>query len=362
MSSSSNNNILLPLSVLDELALVVSQYIPSLDFGIDFNNLPEDVLATGQAQPLAAYPNPSALESSSAQINEELHNQLFKSLKESVAEVTSALKSQSFEQPQPYTQRPIILADAPEASRRSRGPTTPAGQLTAVCFKLPEAFYRNDIDVEKLVPPEANQNPNTQIERKFSFFQRLGGWSIERKWRSNGKNSDMYYRQEGAKSTFRSVGEVVRYIMYEEDPATNKGKEQEQGEDGSEIKRSRKRNFNHYNDSGVSAVLMSHPRNMEIGGPSHVMNCDDFTIDDVEIIGDDERYYLHQNALDQEGRANARFTTDNGPTVADDQSYYLDDEMYAIIRDLNPHWVDENLMLEAALAVSNRRREDVINV
>ncbi|CAB4286408.1 unnamed protein product [Prunus armeniaca] len=326
MSSSSNNNILLPLSVLDELALVVSQYIPSLDFGIDFNNLPEDVLATGQAQPLAAYPNPSALESSSAQINEELHNQLFKSLKESVAEVTSALKSQSFEQPQPYTQRPIILADAPEASRRSRGPTTPAGQLTAVCFKLPEAFYRNDIDVEKLVPPEANQNPNTQIERKFSFFQRLGGWSIERKWRSNGKNSDMYYRQEGAKSTFRSVGEVVRYIMYEEDPATNKGKEQEQGEDG------------------------------------HVMNCDDFTIDDVEIIGDDERYYLHQNALDQEGRANARFTTDNGPTVADDQSYYLDDEMYAIIRDLNPHWVDENLMLEAALAVSNRRREDVINV
>ncbi|KAI5317884.1 hypothetical protein L3X38_037591 [Prunus dulcis] len=163
MSTSSNNNISLPLSVLDELALVVSRYIPSLDFGIDFNNLPDDVLVTGQAQPLAAYPNPSALESSSAQINEELHNQLFKSLKESVA----------------------------EASRRSRGPTTPAGQLTAVCFKLPEAFYRNDIDVEKLVPREANQNPNTQIERKFSFFQRLGGWSIERKWRSNGKNSDM---------------------------------------------------------------------------------------------------------------------------------------------------------------------------
>ncbi|BBH07178.1 transposable element gene [Prunus dulcis] len=398
MSTSSNNNISLPLSVLDELALVVSRYIPSLDFGIDFNNLPDDVLVAGQAQPLAAYPNPSALESSSAQINEELHNQLFKSLKESVAEVTSALKSQSFEQPQPYTQRPIILTDAPvsiamlfimrstheEASRRSRGPTTPAGQLTAVCFKLPEAFYRNDIDIEKsynndeteriyretqegkqnmefekdVGAREANQNPNTQIERKFSFFQRLGGWSIERKWRSNGKNSDMYYRQEGAKSTFRSVGEVVRYIMYEEDPATNKGKEQEQGEDGPEIKRSRKRNLNHYNDSGVSAVLMSHPRNMEIGGPSHVMNCDDFTTDDVEIIGDDERYYLRQNSLDQEGRANARFTTDNGPTVADDQSYYLDDEMYAIIRDLNPHWVDENLMLEAALAVSNRRRED----
>lgn len=93
-----------------------------------------------------------------------------------------------------------------------------------------------------------------------------------------------------------------------------------------------------------------------------MMNCDDFTIDDVEIIGDDERYYLHQNALDQEGRANARFTTDDGPTVADDQSYYLDDEMYAIIGDLNPHWVDENLMLEAALAVWNRRREDLIHV
>ncbi|PQQ21981.1 hypothetical protein Pyn_26437 [Prunus yedoensis var. nudiflora] len=56
MSSFSNNNISLPFSIFDELALAVSQYAPSLDFGIDFNNLPEDVLVTRQAQPLAAYP------------------------------------------------------------------------------------------------------------------------------------------------------------------------------------------------------------------------------------------------------------------------------------------------------------------
>ncbi|CAB4270417.1 unnamed protein product [Prunus armeniaca] len=168
MSSSSNNNISLPFSIVDELAPV--------DFGIGFNN-------TGQDQPVAAYPNPSALESSNAQINEKLHKLLFKSLKKSVADSTSELKSQSIEPPKP-TRRPIILTDAPasiailfqvtgsnsgwsitrsqysqsllfyfelqEATRRSRGPTAPAGQLTGVRFKLPEAFDGDGLDVEKV--------------------------------------------------------------------------------------------------------------------------------------------------------------------------------------------------------------------
>ncbi|KAH0980014.1 hypothetical protein GBA52_007191, partial [Prunus armeniaca] len=133
MSSSSNNNISLPFSIVDELAPV--------DFGIGFNN-------TGQDQPVAAYPNPSALESSNAQINEKLHKLLFKSLKKSVADSTSELKSQSIEPPKP-TRRPIILTDALEATRRSRGPTAPAGQLTGVRFKLPEAFDGDGLDVEK---------------------------------------------------------------------------------------------------------------------------------------------------------------------------------------------------------------------
>lgn len=51
---------------------------------------------------------------------------------------------------------------------------------------------------------------------KLVYFLKILKWFMQ------------YYRQEGAKSTFRSVGEVVRYVMYEEDPATNKGKEQEQ--------------------------------------------------------------------------------------------------------------------------------------
>ncbi|CAB4270416.1 unnamed protein product [Prunus armeniaca] len=143
-----------------------------------------------------------------------------------------------------------------------------------------------------------------------------------------------YYRQEGAKSTFRSVREVVRYIMYEEEPAKKKGKEQKQGEDGSEI--------NHYNGS---RVRKSHPTNMEIGCPSPLMNCDDFTIDDVDIIADDERLCFHHNAPDQELRANAHFTTYDDPMVADGQISDLGDDLCTIIGDLNSDWVDENLML-----------------
>ncbi|CAB4270419.1 unnamed protein product [Prunus armeniaca] len=274
---------------------------------------------TGQDQPVAAYPNSSALESSSAQINEKLHNQLVKSVKESVADFKLKLKAQSSEQPKPYTRRP----------------TTPAGQSTAVRFKLPEAFDWDNLDVAKrererererrerererekvstvLVPPEANQNPNTQTERKFSFSQRLGGWSIVRTRRENGRNSDMCYRHEGAKWTFRSIREVVRYIMYEEDPAKKKGKEEEQGEDGSESKRSRKTNLNHYNDSGVKK---SPPSNMEMGGPGHGMN--NITTHDVPMIDDQELW------------ANAPFTTDDGPTVADGQTIW--DDLYLLLK------------------------------
>ncbi|CAB4270415.1 unnamed protein product [Prunus armeniaca] len=112
-----------------------------LDFGTGFNN-------AGQDQPVAASPNPSALESSNAQSNEKLRN-LKKILNSNVDEQTSKLKSQSFEQPKPYIRGPIILTDALEATRRSRGPTVPAGKLPRVCFKLPEAFDWDGLDAEK---------------------------------------------------------------------------------------------------------------------------------------------------------------------------------------------------------------------
>lgn len=37
-------------------------------------------------------------------------------------------------------------------NKKSRGRSTPAGELTSVSFRIPEAFYRNDIglDLEKV--------------------------------------------------------------------------------------------------------------------------------------------------------------------------------------------------------------------
>ncbi|EOY19179.1 Uncharacterized protein TCM_044043 [Theobroma cacao] len=55
-------------------------------------------------------------------------------------------------------------------------------------------------------------------EFKYLLIERLDGWKIDCKKRATGKVIDMYYTHEISKKSFRSVKEVMNFILYEVDP------------------------------------------------------------------------------------------------------------------------------------------------
>ncbi|KAE8099389.1 hypothetical protein FH972_017374 [Carpinus fangiana] len=66
----------------------------------------------------------------------------------------------------------------------------------SVSFKLPEDCAIDIAEVDKIIRPQVPQdgdlnNVNTQNVPQFSFSERLNGWNIERRLRSNGKSCDM---------------------------------------------------------------------------------------------------------------------------------------------------------------------------
>nr|XP_011470615.1 PREDICTED: uncharacterized protein LOC105353288 [Fragaria vesca subsp. vesca] len=97
-------------------------------------------------------------------------------------------------------------------------------------FNLPADYPLHLIDVEKLVPLETRTKERTKEGmRKFSFFERLQGWTIEiwqRKKEAHCKKEahyrdviDSFYHHERFTKVLRSVPEVVGFILYEDPTA-----------------------------------------------------------------------------------------------------------------------------------------------
>ncbi|PKI42203.1 hypothetical protein CRG98_037383 [Punica granatum] len=92
-------------------------------------------------------------------------------------------------------------------------------------FELPNDFGEIGIDLNKLKMPEAEDDLNYHDEktRQFSFVERLQGWKIQCKARSTGK-FDMYYYNARVRQMFRSIKEVVKFMMFEAYPKLRRTK------------------------------------------------------------------------------------------------------------------------------------------
>ncbi|OWM75241.1 hypothetical protein CDL15_Pgr023762 [Punica granatum] len=102
------------------------------------------------------------------------------------------------------------LLPQPPHQRKKKMPTQLMGEI-CTSFELPDGF---DINLDELTVIASHGSRRIS---QFSFFERLAGWKIECKVRTNGK-SDLYYTHEMSKKTFRSVKEVVNFMMFEAYP------------------------------------------------------------------------------------------------------------------------------------------------
>ncbi|XP_022979131.1 uncharacterized protein LOC111478862 [Cucurbita maxima] len=119
----------------------------------------------------------------------------------------------SFRPPQPPNTDMVL-------SRKKRVTTLLVGE-TLVSFQLPYNCPFNLEDLEELVEVERNEATalNTTGEiiynvPRYTFFQRLQGWKMERRQRINGR-FDLYYHHLPSRKVFRSITEVVNFFIYE---------------------------------------------------------------------------------------------------------------------------------------------------
>ncbi|KAF7845557.1 methyl-CpG-binding domain-containing protein 6-like [Senna tora] len=104
--------------------------------------------------------------------------------------------------------------------RRGRKPTTKLVGEINVSFEMPSICILDSIDLDKLpVSGEeaSDGNNNRKSGRKCSFAERLENWSLQHRERSKGMH-DVYYYHHRSSSSFRSILEVVNFIMYEAYP------------------------------------------------------------------------------------------------------------------------------------------------
>ncbi|PKI42206.1 hypothetical protein CRG98_037386 [Punica granatum] len=92
--------------------------------------------------------------------------------------------------------------------------------IITTSFELPNDFDTAGIDLNKLEMPLAGDDLNLLGEkiRQFSFTERLQGWRLEWRARTSRKYCDMYYYNDKAKKVFRSIKEVVNFMMFEAYP------------------------------------------------------------------------------------------------------------------------------------------------
>ncbi|KAM1352987.1 hypothetical protein TB2_032224 [Malus domestica] len=203
-------------SSLDVLAVVALASSEEAESKYDFPEFPEaDFMESHEIQTTVG---------SSSTIQEEKLRQIKILLRRMIREKTAELKARwgNPENMQIVVYQPPQHADSmnmaanihPEVAqvqeKPARSPTTVLIGDDIVSFELPEDFSE---DLKTLIP----EGP----PRRFSFSERLDGWRISRRQRSDG-GKDMYYRHEKSNSCLmRSIIEAIRFMMYETYPSLN---------------------------------------------------------------------------------------------------------------------------------------------
>ncbi|KAM1691032.1 hypothetical protein ACFXTN_029869 [Malus domestica] len=203
-------------SSLDVLAVVALASSEEAESKYDFPEFPEaDFMESHEIQTTVG---------SSSTIQEEKLRQIKILLRRMIREKTAELKARwgnpenmqivVYQPPQHADYMNMAANIHPEVAqvqeKPARSPTTVLIGDDIVSFELPEDFSE---DLKTLIP----EGP----PRRFSFSERLDGWRISRRQRSDG-GKDMYYRHEKSNSCLmRSIIEAIRFMMYETYPSLN---------------------------------------------------------------------------------------------------------------------------------------------
>ncbi|KAF7845488.1 methyl-CpG-binding domain-containing protein 6-like [Senna tora] len=146
-----------------------------------------------------------------------LHNELSLILKGMVTESLSGMKppKQNLEFPYNFQRERLMRGVANRRHKlgeRKRGrPTTSivVKEIT-IAFELPKHSIARVLDMDKHEEGDIIPAP------KFSFKERLEGWRIECRQRvSNSNICDTFYRHIKSERCFRSILEVVKFLLYE---------------------------------------------------------------------------------------------------------------------------------------------------
>ncbi|XP_017976506.1 PREDICTED: uncharacterized protein LOC18599442 [Theobroma cacao] len=104
-----------------------------------------------------------------------------------------------------------VGSSAQQEKKEKRAKATLVGRNNT-SFKLPDECIAHAMKFEE----EKLQKLKDQKDKvcQYSLFERLEGWRIDRKKRPYGVNFDMYFEHEKSKAKFRSVTEVIKFILH----------------------------------------------------------------------------------------------------------------------------------------------------
>ncbi|KAI9089970.1 hypothetical protein K1719_028940 [Acacia pycnantha] len=194
---------------------------------IPFINIPSSELMTGEEiQPQVLTQNHID------EISQCLREQIMKSIIDMKALSTTEGGSES-----PHAQFLVppqeVTAALDETTKKIGGKTAAkvVGKLL-VSYEVPRICIEKNIDLDNSVSYDESNNKR----RQYSFTQRLQKWKLEKRQRGNGKMHDVYYIHGTSRVTFRSMKEVLNFMIFEKypKPSNEKDKKLEVGEGSNE--------------------------------------------------------------------------------------------------------------------------------
>ncbi|KAF7845554.1 methyl-CpG-binding domain-containing protein 6-like [Senna tora] len=247
--------------------------------------------------------------------------------------------------------------------RRGRKTTTELVGEINVSYEMPSICILDSIDLDKLpVSGEAeasdgSNNNKNKGGRKYSFAERLENWSLQHRKRSKGMH-DVYYHHHKSSSSFRSIVEVVNFMMYETYPRrpTNKTKD----EDASATPKRRQKRSGGGNGEDGGKTTKSKMDEAEVvkfflESSQNLMNCNLYEPkDDVSGADFDLDLFLFQDpfpALYVLSSMANNFVPSAEPTWDLDEQLFenqlqqifenLKQQVSQSVKDMNPNYIEE---------------------
>ncbi|EOY09990.1 Uncharacterized protein TCM_025359 [Theobroma cacao] len=116
-----------------------------------------------------------------------------------------------------------------EKKEEKRAKATLVGRYNT-SFKLSDDIIAQAMKYEEEKLRNSQHQNQNQKACQYSLYERLEGWRIDRKRRPNGTTFDIFFEHEKSKGKFRSVAEVISFILHEaypkRQPNATQGKEE----------------------------------------------------------------------------------------------------------------------------------------